>query len=220
MNPFGLFGGEVYTLPTVQEPSWRNIEGGIGLFAGIAAGLMISPPIAIALAAGGAILGGAVGKARMQHEFKHGRNIHSPSFFNKTWIAGTLVGICCAAILVPLVLSGFPALAMAANVSLIAAGSLIGSVSEFLKQRSDFRRAREYHEIDRMKEVEHAMRKDTPSKERTLTPQQELPEFQDKPKMNNQEKRVQQRMTKPPEKQPDFRSQLNSTAPTGKGGIV
>lgn len=224
MNPFGVFGGETYTRPTRKPPSWINIEGGIGLFGGMYAGLLafgVSNPVVLALTAGGALLGGAVGRARMAEERKHGRTIHSPSFFNKSLIAGALVGLCCATVLVPLVFTGFPILAATAFASLVVAGSIIGSTSEYFKQRETFARARERHEIQRMKDVERELGlKEERQKEHSMFKEEELPEFKDKPKDNKIAKWTEKNPAKAKGERIDFRSQVGVHSGTVKGGIA
>lgn len=159
MEQAPTFEGEIYRLPVRTRPSWLNIEGGIGFFAGAAAGMFtagIASLLPISIGIGGALLSGAIGKNRMEKECKEGQVIRPPRYVNKTMVAGLFVGIFCAAILTPLFFTGFPILGTVAALSMVAVGAIGGAITGQVEQTKDFERAREYNVIEGLKASERA----------------------------------------------------------------
>lgn len=68
---------EALTLKTNEEPTIFNKEMAIGTF--------IEPGL-------GTIVGGIIGKKRMEREQTHGRQIDTPSYLNKDALLGCMVG--------------------------------------------------------------------------------------------------------------------------------
>jgi hypothetical protein len=76
----------VLRLDKPQKPSIFNRDMLIGLFAGALIPSMFIGAIA------GALIGGFMGKSRIEKENQHGKDAHPPSFWNKKTVIGGLAG--------------------------------------------------------------------------------------------------------------------------------
>lgn len=183
------------------EPTFWNRNITLGASIGLLSGLLFPPIGGIALLAGG-IIGGFMGKARMEREAENGKDVKPPTFWNRSVINGAALGDIAAGMIGVAVVIGSaiasiptgatPAVAHAAmqtavqssmgwvalgGVAGITAGGIIGGYMGKGRMEKEYKSAQEYvaqHGGEyRGRAVEESLSRQAPVPPRNYTVSQE-----------------------------------------------
>lgn len=156
------------TVPSFQEPTFWNRDtlvqlqiwswfgaiplhlataaaAGAGIITGTGLAATILYGIAAVLPFIGSVSGGFDGKARMEHEQLNGKQVHEPSFFNKSMGTASFVAGLLAAIPITLAFGGvMTPLGLSVLAAVELTGAIIGGFVGKAKMEREYEQAKEY----------------------------------------------------------------------------